>query len=184
MPKSQIFRRIRVTAYGGPEQLKIETVEEPLKAGPGQLLVDVEACGINYLDTYLRSGLYKPPLPYTPGLEGVGHVREVGYGASQFRVGQRIAWINVADSYASQIIVPADKGIAAPEELTTTQALMFQSLTAQYLVNEYRDIRAGDKVLVHSAAGGLGLLLVQWFDPARQDGWSSTTRADKIRRCR
>jgi NADPH2:quinone reductase len=127
------------------------------------LLVDVAACGVNYLDVYQRSGRYKLPLPYTPGFEGVGRVRQIGEGAGGFTVGQRVAWINALGSYASQVVVPAAQAIAVPDQFTTAQALLFQSLTAQYLVTEYRDVRPGDRVLVHSAAGGVGLLLVQWF---------------------
>ena len=112
---------------------------------------------------YQRSGRYKLPLPYTPGFEGVGRVRQAGAGVSGFAVGDRVAWINALGSYASQVIVPAAQAISVPDQFTTTQALMFQSLTAQYLVTEYRDVQPGDRVLVHSAAGGVGLLLVQWL---------------------
>ena len=157
------IRRVIVTAFGGPEQLTFDTVSEGPTPGALELLVDVEAAGINYLDVYQRSGRYKLPLPYTPGFEGVGHVRQAGAGVGGFAVGDRVAWINVLGSYASQVIVPAAQAISVPDQFTTTQALMFQSLTAQFLVTEYRNIRAGDWVLVHSAAGGVGLLLVQWL---------------------
>ncbi|MFL6416660.1 MAG: quinone oxidoreductase family protein, partial [Bryobacteraceae bacterium] len=158
---------MRVQAFGGPEQLTVETVAEAPRLAPGQLLVDVEASGINYLDIYQRYGRYTPPLPYTPGFEGVGIVREVVDGADSIpatlRVGQRVAWIDIVGSYASQLVLPAAHAIPVPDEFTTAQALMFQSLTAQFLVTEYRDVRPGDRILVHSAAGGVGLLLVQWF---------------------
>ncbi len=167
MQESKAVRRVRVQAFGGPEQLTLETIAEAPRIAPGQLLVDVEACGINYLDIYQRYGRYTPPLPYTPGFEGVGMVREVVAGAEPvpetLRVGQRVAWIHVLGSYASQVVLPAVQAIPVPDEFTTAQALMFQSLTAQYLVTEYRDVRPGDRILVHSAAGGVGLLLVQWF---------------------
>jgi len=149
-------------AFGCPEQLTFETVDHAPPVGPEQLLVDVEACGINYLDIYQRSGTYKVPLPYIPGFEGVGRIRQVGEAAGVFKAGQRIGWINVPGSYASQIVIPAAQAIPVPDQFTTAQALMFQSLTAQFLVSEYRDIRLKDRVLVHSAAGGVGLLLVQW----------------------
>src|SRR5436853_7369152 len=103
------------------------------------------------------------PLACTRGLDGVGRVTHVGARISGFAVGSRVAWINVLGSYASQVIVPAAQAISVPDQFTTSQALMFQSLTAQYLVTEYRNVRPGDRVLVHSAAGGLGLLLVQWL---------------------
>jgi NADPH2:quinone reductase len=157
-------RRVVVTAFGGPEQLTLETVAELPPVQSGELLVDVEACGINYLDVYQRTGRYKRPLPYTPGFEGVGRIRKAGEGSpGGFDAGQRVAWINAVGSYASQVVVLAAQAIPVPDSFTTTQALMFQSLTAQYLVSEYRDVRPGDRVLVHSAAGGVGLLLVQWI---------------------
>lgn len=169
MEKLRTVRRVRVQAFGGPEQLTVETLAEAPKVGPGQLLVDVEVCGINYLDVYQRSGegAHKAALPFTPGLEGVGRVREVGESddgtLATLKVGQRVAWINVPGSYASHVVVPAALAIPVPDQLTSAQALLFQALTAQYLVTEYRDIRPGERVLVHSAAGGVGLLLVQWF---------------------
>jgi NADPH2:quinone reductase len=161
--ESVTVRRVVVKAFGGPEQLTPDTAPEPLTVSGEELLVDVEAAGINYLDVYQRSGRYKLPLPYTPGFEGVDRVRQVGAGVSGFAVGSRVAWINVLGSYASQVIVPAAQAISVPDQFTTSQALMFQSLTAQYLVTEYRDLRPGDWVLVHSAAGGVRLLLVQWL---------------------
>jgi NADPH2:quinone reductase len=161
-PNGTRFRRALVRALGGPEQLTLETTDDTPRIGRDQLLVDVEACGVNYLDVYQRSGTHKVPLPYTPGFEGVGRICEPGEAASGFRIGQRIAWINVLGSYASQVAVPTDRAIPVPDQFTATQALMFQGLTAQFLVTEYRDIRPGDRVLVHSAAGGVGRLLVQW----------------------
>lgn len=167
MKESKAVRRVTVRAFGGPEQLRVETMAEAPRVAPGQLLVEVEACGINYLDIYQRYGRYTPPLPYTPGFEGVGIVREVVGGADYMpktlRVGQRVAWIHIFGSYASQVVLPAAQAIPVPDEFTTAEALMFQSLTAQFLVTEYRDVRPGDRILVHSAAGGVGLLLVQWF---------------------
>jgi NADPH2:quinone reductase len=106
-------------------------------------------------------------LPYTPGLEGIGRVREIGQPAQAatdgLRVGQRVAWIDVAGSYASQLMITADRAIPISESFKIAQGLLFQPLTAQYLVTEYRDMRAGDRVLVHSAAGGVGQLLVRWL---------------------
>jgi len=167
MQKTGTFRRVRVSAFGGPEQLILETEAKAPTVGREDLLVDVEASGINYLDVYQRQGRYDPPLPFIPGCEGVGRVRETGEGvgasAAGFRIGQRVAWINVRGSYASQVAVPAAQAIPVPDEFTAAQALMLQSLTAQYLATEYREVRGGDRVLVHSAAGGVGLLLVQWF---------------------
>jgi NADPH:quinone reductase len=157
------MRRVIIKEYGGPDVLTTETVEDEHRLEPGQVLVDVEAAGVNYLDVMQREGVIKLPLPYTPGLEGVGRVRAVGDDAHGMTVGQRVAWVNVRGSYASQVLVPAAQAIAVPKSFTTQQALLFQALTAQYLVSEYREIRPGDRVLIHAAAGGVGQLLVQWL---------------------
>lgn len=161
------MRHVMVTAFGGPEQLIVQSVPKELRPGPGQILVDVEAAGVNYIDVMQRKGIAKVPLPYTPGLEGVGRVREVGEGVNgtvgALAVGQRIAWINVLGSYADQAVIPAAQAIPVTDSFTRAQALLFQAITAQYLASEYRDVRPGDRVLVHSAAGGVGQLLVQWL---------------------
>ncbi|MBO1073235.1 quinone oxidoreductase family protein [Roseomonas marmotae] len=160
------MRRSMVRAFGGPEQLTVEPADEALEPGTGELLVDVEAAGVNYLDVMHRQGLGKLPLPFTPGMEGVGRVRGIGKGtgnASAVSVGQRVAWINLRGSYASQLLIPVEQAIPVPDAFTVSQALLFQAMTAQYLVSEYRDVRPGDRVLVHAAAGGVGQLLVQWL---------------------
>lgn len=160
------MRRVTLEAYGGAELLNVEPAAEP-QPGPGQVLVDLEAAGVNYLDVMQRKGVIKLPLPYTPGLEGVGRVRKLGEGLGVApgspAVGQRVAWVNVPGSYAGQLAIPASQAVPVPETFTTSQALLFQAMTAQYLVNEYREVRPGDRVLVHSAAGGVGQLLVQWL---------------------
>jgi NADPH2:quinone reductase len=160
------MRRIVIDAYGGPEQLAIATFEEQLKPGRAQILVAVEAAGVNYIDVYQRKGGGSHPaaLPFTPGLEGVGRVRAVGEGVEDPpRVGQRVAWIDAPGSYAEQLLLPAQRAIPVPDTLTGAQALLFQGLTAQYLATEYRNVQPGDRVLVHAAAGGVGHLLVQWL---------------------
>jgi NADPH:quinone reductase len=158
-----LMKRIIAREFGGPEQLTVESLERPLVPAPGALLVEVEAAGINYLDVYQRKGLRKLPLPFAPGLEGVGRVTAVGGGKGAIGAGQRVAWINVPGSYARRLLVPATKAVVVPDSFTAEQALLFQPLTAQYLATEYRQVRPGDRVLVHSAAGGVGRLLVQWF---------------------
>jgi NADPH2:quinone reductase len=167
MKSSEIMQQVKLKAYGGPEQLIVENLPAFPKPGAGQVLVDVEAAGINYVDIYQRKGFYKTPSAMTPGLEGVGRILAFGEGSGNInnplQVGQRIAWINTPGSYSTHVLIPAAEVIAIPEHFTIEQALLFQSLTAQYLVKEYRDIKPGDRVLVHSAAGGLGQLLVQWF---------------------
>jgi NADPH2:quinone reductase len=139
-------------------------VAQAPRPGPGELLVDVEAAGINYLDVYLRRGTHGATLPLFPGLEGVGRIRDVGEGVNAsgvLAVGRRVAWIDVPGSYATQVVVAAARAIPVPDAFSLADTLLFQPLTAQYLVAEYRDVRAADRVLVHSAAGGVGLLLVQ-----------------------
>jgi NADPH2:quinone reductase len=160
------MRHVIANAFGGPEQLMVEQTGQPQRVGVGDLLVDVEAAGVNYLDVMQRQGVSGMPLPFMPGLEGVGRVREVGKAADgepALSVGQRVAWVNVPGSYASRLVLPAAQAVAIPDTFTIEQGLLFQSLTAQYLVTEYRHVQAGDRVLVHAAAGGVGQLLVQWF---------------------
>jgi NADPH:quinone reductase len=175
------MRRVVVKAFGGPEQLTIEQAAEAPRTAPGQVLVDVEAAGVNYLDVYQRQGTSKVSLPFTPGLEGVGRVRAVGEGidstTGNLAIGRRVAWINVPGSYVDQLLVPAEQAIPVPDSFTTAQALLFQAMTAQYLVREYRNLRPGDRVLVHSAAGGVGQLLVQWLK--HRGAWvAGTTSTD------
>src|SRR3954470_10645920 len=158
------MRHVIVKAFGGPEQLTLESTDEAPQPGPGQVLVEVEAAGVNYIDVMHRKGIAKVPLPYTPGLEGVGRGTKLGEGAADLlAVGQPVAWINVLGSYAGQVVVPAAQAIKVPDSFTIAQALLFQAMTAQYLVSEYRNVQPGDRVLVHSAAGGVGQLLVQWL---------------------
>lgn len=156
------MRKVQIDQIGGPEQLKLVDAPTP-KVGPGELLVEVEAAGINYVDVYQRKGIYALPLPYTPGLEGVGHVVALGNGVTGLALGDRIAWINGIGTYAEQIVLPAEQAIQIPKAFTLNEGLLFQAVTAQYLVAEYRSINPGDTVLVHAAAGGVGQLLVQWL---------------------
>lgn len=163
------MQRVILNEFGGPEQLSLQTTGD-LSPGPGEVLADVEAAGINFLDITQRGGASKVhmvELPFVPGLEGVGRVRALGEGlqdASEgLRVGARVAWMDVRGSYASQVVLPADRAIPLPENFSVSQGLLFQPLTAHYLVHEYRQVGPGDCVLVHAAAGGLGRLLVQWF---------------------
>lgn len=129
----------------------------------GQVLVDVEAAGVNYLDVYLRNGALSFSEAFTPGLEGVGTVIDVSADVATPKVGDRVAWINGPGSYADQIALPAEQAIVIPFGLSTANALLFQGVTAQYLLSEYRTIKPGDVVLVQAAAGGVGQILVQWL---------------------
>lgn len=153
---------IEVREVGGPEVLHY--VERPRVApGPGQILVEVAAVGVNFIDIYRREGRYPLPLPGVPGEEGAGRVCAVGPGVTAFAPGERVAWTTVLGSYASHVLVPVDKAIRVPEalDLDTAAAALVQGMTAHYLVNDSYRVRSGDTLLVHAAAGGVGSLLVQ-----------------------
>jgi NADPH2:quinone reductase len=130
---------------------------------PGSALVRVEAAGLNFIDVYQRTGLYSVPLPFTPGLEGAGTVEALGTGVSGLSVGDRVAWSSTLGSYADEVVVPADKLVKVPAgvEARTAAAVMLQGMTAHYLTESIHPIGAGEACLVHAAAGGVGLLLVQ-----------------------
>ena len=156
------MRAIEVTANGGPEVLVPTDKPEPL-CGENDLLVDVVAAGVNFIDIYQREGLYELPLPYTPGLEGAGIVRSVGSTVTDVSPGDRVAWAGHLGSYAEVVALPADKAVAVPDgvSLETAAGIMLQGLTAHYLVTSVYDVSEGDRALVHAAAGGVGLLLCQ-----------------------
>lgn len=161
------MRRVIIKGFGGPDVLEIETSPVELQAGPGQLVVDVEAAGINYLDVYQREGkgLHSVGLPFSPGLEGVGRIHAIGsdVSGSHYAIGQRVAWMNVPGSYTDRLLMSATQAIPVPDSFSVPECLLFQALTAQYLASEYRTIQPGDRVLIHAAAGGVGQLLVQWM---------------------
>lgn len=162
------LRVVSVRAHGGPEQLVPETGEAPVP-GPGQILVEVEAAGVKFLDVMQRKEHGRTP-PFVPGLEGVGRVAAVGEGtAGAPAIGTRVAWIVAPGSYAERVIVPAERAIPVPGDLAPGEAMLFQALTAQYLAAEYRDVRPGDRVLVQAAAGGVGQILVQMLK--RRGAW-------------
>lgn len=158
------MRAVIAERHGGPEVLTVAEREVPAP-GPGQLLVDVAAAGVNYMDIYQRQG--RPPyagdVPFVPGGEGSGTVAAVGPGTEGARQGDRIAWTGVPGSYAERVIVPADRAVLVPEgiDLETAAAVMLQGTTAHYLVNDTYPVAEGDPVVVHAAAGGVGLLLTQ-----------------------
>src|SRR5713101_3496622 len=156
------MKAIRVHAPGGPESMKLEDVAAPAP-GAGQAQVKLEACGVNYIDVYFRTGAYKAPLPLTPGMEGAGTVTAVGPGVSDVKVGDRVAWTGVIGSYAQMLSVPSDRLVALPDKLTFKDgaAAMLQGLTAHYLVTSTWPLKKGQTALVQAAAGGMGLLLCQ-----------------------
>src|SRR6266849_1936979 len=156
------MKAIRVHAPGGPESMKLEEVATPTPAA-GQAQVKLEACGVNYIDVYFRTGAHKAPLPLTPGMEGAGTVTAVGPGVSDVKVGDRVAWTGVIGSYAQSLSVPTDRLVALPAQLTFKDgaAAMLQGLTAHYLVTSTWPLKKGETALVQAAAGGMGLLLCQ-----------------------
>ena len=158
------MRAVVVKQHGGPEVLEVGDREAP-HAGPGQLVVDVAAAGVNFMDIYQRQGNppYTGDLPYVPGAEGAGTVAAVGPGVADFAEGDRVAWTGVPGSYAEQVIVPADRAVPVPEEvdLRVAAAVMLQGTTAHYLSSSTYPVAEGDPVVVHAAAGGVGLLLTQ-----------------------
>ena len=156
------MQKIIVSRAGDPNVLELVSSPAPT-IGRGQVLVEVEAAGVNYLDVYLRNGVLGFSQPFTPGLEGVGLVLDVGADADTLKVGDRIAWINHSGSYADQIALPVEQAIKIPHGFSRANSLLFQGITAQYLLAEYHMVRPGDVVLVQAAAGGVGQILVQWL---------------------
>ena len=156
------MRAIQVTEHGRPEVLALIDVATP-EAGGGQLLVDIAAAGLNYIDTYQRSGSYPIETPFILGQEGAGTVRSVGPGVDGFSVGDRVAWKNCLGSYAETVAIPAAEAVPVPNgvEDEVAAAAMLQGLTAHYLATSTYPIQGGDWVVVHAAAGGVGQLLTQ-----------------------
>ncbi len=159
-------RRIVVREFGGPEVLRLESYEPPAP-GPGEVRVRHRAVGLNFIDVYFRTGLYPPPdgLPFTPGLEASGVVEALGEGVVDFAVGQRVAYgTGPLGAYADLRIMPADRLVAIPEEISdeVASAMMLKGMTARYLLKQTYAVKPGDTILVHAAAGGVGLILCQW----------------------
>ncbi len=158
------MRAIVVGKLGGPEVLTIAELDNP-KPGPGQILAQVAAAGVNYMDIYQRSGVgvYHQPTPFTPGAEGAGTVLAVGDGVTEFAPGDHVAWSSGPGSYAEQVAVPANRVVPVPSgiDLKVAAAVMLQGMTAHYLCNSTFPIQEGNVAVVHAAAGGVGLLLTQ-----------------------
>lgn len=153
---------IRVTETGGPEKLVYQEVATP-EPKAGEVLVKLAVAGVNFIDVYFRIGQYPSPLPFTPGQEGAGVVAAVGSEVTTVKVGERVAYTSVPGSYAEYAVVPATRLVTVPDELDDKQAVaaMLQGMTAHYLSHSTYPIQRGDTILVHAAAGGVGLLLTQ-----------------------
>jgi NADPH2:quinone reductase len=171
---------IVVRETGGAEVLRYEP-HDPGAPGKDQVRIRVRACGVNFIDVYFRTGLYPRPLPFVAGLEGAGEIEAVGEGVCEFRAGDHVAWASAPGSYASAVLAPAERLVRVPQGVTdeVAGALMLQGMTAHYLSHAVRTSRPGDTALVHAAAGGTGLLLVQTLKRAGVQVLGTCGSADK-----
>jgi NADPH2:quinone reductase len=156
---------VRVHKFGGPEVLTFEDIEVPAP-GPGQIRIKQKACGVNYIDTYFRQGMYPSPvgMPFVAGNEGAGDVVAIGPGVTEFKVGDRVAYVTALGAYAAERVMPADRAVKLPDNISYEQAagMMLKGMTVQYLVNRTFKVEKGTTILMHAAAGGVGLILCQW----------------------
>jgi NADPH2:quinone reductase len=171
---------VQVSEIGGPEVLRYVEVPEPV-AGEGQLVVAVEAAGLNYIDTYHRRGLYPVEPPFTLGMEHAGTVVAVGPGVTGFSEGDRVASHAAMGSYAEQVAVDAAGVVRVPDGVSSEDAaaVLLQGMTAHYLVNDTFPLEAGDRCLVHAGAGGVGLLLIQLAAAAGAEVFTTVSSAEK-----
>lgn len=164
MGEDEGMRAVVVNQIGGPGVLTLAE-QDPPEPGPGQLLVDVAAAGVNFMDIYQREGRppYRRDLPFVPGAEGAGTVAALGPGVDGFAVGDRVAWAGAPGGYAEQALIPASSAVPVPDgvDIQIAAAVMLQGITAHYLSHSTYPVAAGDPVVVHAAAGGVGLLLTQ-----------------------
>jgi NADPH2:quinone reductase len=158
-------KAIRIHTHGGPEVMRWEDVPTP-EPGPNEVLVKHAAVGLNFIDVYIRTGLYKAPsMPITPGMEAAGTVAALGPGVTAFAVGDRVAYgTGPAGAYSTQRAVGVERLVKLPDgiDFATGAAIMLKGLTAQYLLHRTYAVKAGDTILVHAAAGGVGLIMCQW----------------------
>lgn len=179
------MKAIRITEYGGPEVLRLAETDTA-EPGPGQARIKNAAAGLNYIDVYQRVGKYPVPLPFTPGHEGAGTVEAVGANVTNVKPGDRVAYLSPLGSYAESVVADAGTILPLPDNLTFEQgaAIPLQGLTAHYLLHDFRRIEPSETVLIHAAAGGMGLLLVQWAKHlgARVIGTTSTEEKANLAR--
>ncbi|HET9203137.1 MAG TPA: quinone oxidoreductase [Acidimicrobiia bacterium] len=177
------MKAIVVEELGGAEKLIPKEVPGLDAPGPGELLVDVAAAGVNFVDVYHRRGLYDMDLPFTPGMEGAGTVVAVGAGVDGIEPGDRVGWANVLGSYAERHLVQADRAVRVPDgvELRLAAAVLLQGLTAHYLATDTWPLQPGDRCLIHAGAGGVGLLLTQIAKRRGAEVFTTVGTADKAR---
>jgi NADPH2:quinone reductase len=156
-------RTFIVSSTGGPEKLELVD-RDPGAPGPGEIRLRNRAIGLNFIDVYQRSGLYKMPMPFVPGNEGAGEVTAVGEGVTEFAVGDRVGYIGPAGAYAEERLLPAEKAIPLPDgiDFETAAAVMLKGMTAYYLLFETWPLQRGESILWQAAAGGVGLIACQW----------------------
>jgi NADPH2:quinone reductase len=156
---------VRVHKHGGPDVLTFEEIEVGAP-GEGQIRIRQHACGVNYIDTYFRMGMYPSPvgLPFVAGNEGAGEVTAVGPGVSDLKVGDRVAYVTALGGYAAERLLPAERAVKLPDNISYDQAagMMLKGMTAQYLLNRTFKVGKGTTILMHAAAGGVGQILCQW----------------------
>jgi NADPH:quinone reductase len=157
---------VRVHKTGGPEVLTYEDVEVPAP-GPGQIKIRNHACGVNFIDTYFRMGMYPSPvgMPFVSGNEGAGEVIAVGPGVTDMKVGDRVGYTSALGAYSAERLLPADRAVKLPEKISYEQAaaMMLKGMTVQYLIRRTYKVQPGDTVVFHAAAGGVGLIACQWL---------------------
>jgi len=159
-----MVKAIRMTETGGPEVLQLVDIEQP-RPGPGEVLIEHKAIGVNFIDTYMRSGLYPVTLPFVPGNEGAGVVLEVGPGVEDFKPGDRVAYCGGnGGGYSEQRVMPAGRVLKLPDDISFERgaAMTLKGLTAWFLLRRTYPVKPGDIVLYHAAAGGVGLIFGQW----------------------
>ena len=154
---------VRVHKTGGPEVLTYEEIDIPAP-GPGQVKLRQHAAGVNFVDTYFRGGMYPAPLPFVSGNEGAGEVIAVGPGVTDLKVGDRVGYVVAHGAYAAERVLPAERAVKLPAGITYEQAAasMLKGMTVCYLVLRTFPVKKGDTVLIHAAAGGIGLIACQW----------------------
>jgi NADPH2:quinone reductase len=179
------MKAIRVHEHGGPEVLRYEDAPE-VEAGANQVVVGIEAIGVNFIDVYHRNGLYKIPTPFTPGSEAAGTVRAVGEGVTEIREGDRVAYAMERGAYADAQAVAAWRVVRLPDSMDAVSgaAIMLQGMTAHYLCYSTFALREGHRILVHAAAGGVGLLLVQIARRLGATVYGTVSTAEKARLAR
>jgi NADPH:quinone reductase len=179
------MKAIRVESYGGPEQLVYRDVEKP-EPQSNQALVKLDAIGVNFIDVYHRTGLYPLPLPFTPGSEAAGTVESIGSEVSEVAVGDRVAYAMAVGSYAEYAAVPAARLVRMPDGIDAQSgaAAMLQGMTAHYLSTSTYPLKTGDTALVHAAAGGVGLLLIQMAKRAGARVFGTVSTEEKARLAR